>query len=147
MSKKTSQSRKSIPKKKAGKLILAIALLGGALVFGGKYLIGSRVAEQRVIIVPALSPEANLGQVAFQSHCVACHGENAGGTDKGPPLVNDIYRPAHHADISFVRAVSSGVHQHHWLFGNMPPQPQVTRSEIDRMIVYIRELQRGNGIQ
>lgn len=147
MTKKKNQSTKSIPKKNTGILILATVLLGVALVFGGKYLIGSRVAEQLVIIVPSLSPEANLGQVAFQSHCVACHGENAGGTDKGPPLVNDIYRPAHHADFSFVRAVSLGVPQHHWLFGNMPPQPQVTRSEIDRMIVYIRELQRGNGIQ
>lgn len=147
MTKKKSQKAKSTPKKKTGKLILAIVLLGVALVFGGKYLIGSRVAEQRVIIVPSLSPEANLGQVAFQSQCVACHGENAAGSEKGPPLVNDIYRPAHHADFSFVRAVSLGVHQHHWLFGNMPPLPQVARSEIDRMIVYIRELQRGNGIQ
>jgi mono/diheme cytochrome c family protein len=147
VTKKKSKSTKSIPQKNAGKLILAIALLGGALVFGGKYLIENRTTERGEVVVPPLSPEANLGRVAFQSQCVACHGENAAGSERGPPLVNDIYRPAHHADLSFVRAVSLGVQQHHWLFGNMPPLPQVTRSEIDRMIVYIRELQRGNGIQ
>jgi len=147
MSKKKSQSTKSIPKKNTGKLVFAIALLGGALVFGGTYLIQNRTAERGKIVVPPLSPEAKLGRVAFQTHCVACHGENAAGTDKGPPLINDIYRPGHHADFSFVRAASLGVQQHHWLFGNMPPQPQVTRSEIDQIIVYIRELQRANGIR
>ncbi|MEX0806928.1 MAG: cytochrome c [Candidatus Binatia bacterium] len=112
---------------------------------GGLYLI--RQAEEEItVVVPELSPEATTGRAAFETYCVECHGKNAAGTVKGPPLVHPIYRPSHHGDFSFVRAVTLGVPQHHWLFGSMPPQPQRDREEIDRIIVYIRELQRANGI-
>lgn len=137
----------SVVKKNNFKLTLAVILVGVALAFGGYYLIRDLAKERSVINVPDLSPEAKPGRVAFQTHCAACHGEMGAGTEKGPPLVNDIYRPAHHADYSFVRAATLGVPQHHWLFGNMPPLPQVTRREIDQIVIYIRELQRANGIQ
>ena len=88
-----------------------------------------------------------MGQAAFEAYCVECHGKNAVGADKGPSLVNQIYSPSHHSDFSFVRAVSLGVPQHHWLFGAMPPQPELGRQEIDRIIVYVRELQKANGIK
>ncbi|MDH3445933.1 MAG: cytochrome c [Deltaproteobacteria bacterium] len=141
------QTKRSVAKKNNAKLILAIILVGGAIVFGGYYFIGDRAEERKAVIVPNLSPEAKLGQVGFQTHCVACHGENAAGTDKGPTLIDNVYRPAHHGDFAFVRAVTLGVPQHHWFFGSMPPLPQVTRKEIDQIVVYIRELQRANGIQ
>lgn len=127
-------------------LIAGIILVAVGLILGGRYLI--RQAEQPIaVFVPELSPEAMIGMAAFETYCVECHGKNAAGTDKGPPLVNQIYGPTHHADFSFVRAVTLGVPQHHWLFGNMPPQSEVGREEIDRIIVYLRELQRANGIQ
>lgn len=107
-----------------------------------------RQAEQEVVvIVPDLSMTATIGMAAFEAHCVECHGRNAAGTDKGPSLVHPIYRPAYHSDFSFVRAVTLGVPQHHWLFGSMPPLPHVNRQDIDRIIVYLRELQRANGIE
>ena len=139
--------KRSFGKKINVKLTLAVILVGAAVVFGGYYLIRDRAQERAVIIVPALSPVGKLGLVAFQTHCVVCHGESAAGTEKGPPLVNEIYRPGHHADFSFVRAVTLGVPQHHWRFGSMPPLPQVTRSEINQIVIYMRELQRANGIQ
>ena len=139
--------KKSVGKRNNAKLTLAAVLVGVAIVFGGYYLIQDRAKELAEIIVPALSPEGKAGQAAFQTHCAVCHGESAAGTEKGPPLVDDIYRPGHHADFSFVRAVTLGVPQHHWIFGAMRPLPQVTRSEIDQIVVYIRELQRANGIQ
>ena len=117
-----------------------------ALIVGGIHMIRNRAAVQGSIVVPALSSEAKAGEIAFTTYCVECHGKNAAGTDKGPPLVAQIYGPLHHGDFSFVRAVTLGVSQHHWLFGSMPPMPQVERSQVDRITVYIRELQRANGI-
>jgi cytochrome c2 len=123
-----------------------ILIATGLIVGGGFYLI--REAEQEItVVVPELSPEATVGMDAFETYCIECHGKNAVGTDKGPPLVHPVYRPAHHGDFSFVRAVTNGVPQHHWLFGSMPPQPAIRREEIDYIIVYLRELQRANGIE
>jgi len=127
-------------------IIVGIILLAVGLSVGGLGLIRNQAKEQGTIVVPDLSAEAKMGEVAFAAYCVECHGKNASGTDKGPPLVNQIYSPSHHGDFSFVRAVTLGVPQHHWLFGSMPSQPQVGRQEIDRIIVYLRELQKANGI-
>lgn len=96
--------------------------------------------------VPELSPVAQAGQEAFQAHCAECHGLAAGGTDKGPPLVHEWYRPNHHADAAFFLAAKRGVAQHHWRFGNMPPQPQVGERSIQQITQYVRELQQANGI-
>ena len=127
-------------------LIPASMLLVFVLIAGGYYLIRNRNQEKPTVFVPQFSPEAKRGQVAFGNFCIECHGQNAAGTDKGPPLVNRIYAPSHHSDVSFIRAVTLGVHQHHWLFGKMPPLPQVERRGIELIIIYIRELQKANGI-
>jgi len=127
-------------------LIFASVLLVLGLITGGFYLIRSRTKGTRAIIIPQLSPDAKVGKVGFRNYCIECHGQNASGTDKGPPLVHRIYTPSHHSNVSFVRAVTLGVRQHHWLFGNMAPLPQVERKEIDLIIIYLRELQKANGI-
>ncbi|NIR30833.1 MAG: cytochrome c [Gammaproteobacteria bacterium] len=99
------------------------------------------------VTVPAsLSAQARSGQRAFDANCARCHGENGGGTDQGPPLVHDIYNPGHHADAAFYLAAQRGVFAHHWSFGDMPPQPNVTRKELDGIVRYVRELQQANGI-
>jgi mono/diheme cytochrome c family protein len=96
--------------------------------------------------VPSLSTLAEAGKAAFDASCAQCHGQNAAGTDKGPPFIHDIYNPGHHSDAAFVAAARRGVRQHHWQYGNMPPQPEVTDEEIAAIIQYVRELQRANGI-
>ena len=40
----------------------------------------------------------------------------------------------------------NGVVQHHWPYGNMPKQEQVTRDEVAKIVQYVRELQVANGI-
>ncbi|MCP3053843.1 c-type cytochrome [Aurantimonas marianensis] len=45
------------------------------------------------ITVPKLSPIAIAGKTAFDANCALCHGRDPAGTDKGPPLVHDIYNP------------------------------------------------------
>ncbi len=96
--------------------------------------------------VPELSAAATVGEAAFNANCAACHGRNAAGTQKGPPLVHDIYNPGHHADEAFFRAAKQGVPQHHWPFGNMPIRPGVTDKQITAIVRYIREMQQANGI-
>ena len=100
-----------------------------------------------IILPETLSANAQVGKVAFEAKCSACHGANAvGQADVAPPLVHKIYEPSHHADEAFQRAVSLGVRQHHWPFGNMPPVEGLTRGDVTMIIAYVRELQRANGI-
>jgi len=87
------------------------------------------------------------GKELFNASCAVCHGKNAAGTKKGPPLIHKIYEPGHHSDLSFQRAAKFGVRAHHWPFGNMPPVPNVTESDVTRIIAYVRALQRANGIR
>lgn len=97
--------------------------------------------------VPELGIREKAGMEVFNENCAVCHGENAAGRDgAGPPLVHMIYEPNHHGDGSFQLAVKNGVRSHHWPFGNMPPQPQVSENEVDSVIAYVRALQRANGI-
>ena len=92
------------------------------------------------------SPEYLAGQHLFAANCAQCHGENAAGTDLGPPLVHQVYEPNHHPDFYFHAAVSRGVRQHHWYFGDMAPLPHLTEPQVNQIICYVRTLQRENGI-
>ena len=97
--------------------------------------------------VPELSGLAAEGKVVFDQNCAACHGENASGKDGfAPPLVHEIYEPNHHGDASFQLAVKNGVRSHHWRFGNMPRIEGVNEQEVDKIIAYVRALQKENGI-
>jgi len=104
-------------------------------------------SREFTVTIPALSPVATRGRALFDANCAQCHGANAAGTTKGPPFVHDIYNPGHHGDGAFRMAARRGVRQHHWRFGNMPPQPQVSDAEIQEIIRYVRELQAANGIK
>lgn len=101
-----------------------------------------------VLLPKTLSPNAQIGQRAFEAKCASCHGVNAAGQDSvAPPLIHIIYEPSHHNDEAFYRAVAMGVRGHHWPFGDMPPVEGVTRAEVTMIVTYIRELQRANGIE
>jgi mono/diheme cytochrome c family protein len=98
------------------------------------------------IVVPKLSSPAQMGKIAFDENCAACHGPKASGTENGPPLIHRIYEPSHHADFAFVRAARQGVKAHHWRFGDMAPVEGVTDKQIEWITRYVREVQRANGI-
>lgn len=109
---------------------------------------GKKGAPLANVIVPELSAVAETGKIAFEANCAACHGVNAAGQDGvAPPLVHKIYEPNHHGDASFLLAVNNGVRAHHWRFGNMPQIKGVDEEEVAQIVVYVRELQRANGIQ
>lgn len=97
--------------------------------------------------MPSLTLAAQAGHVTFEKYCSSCHGGSGGGTDKGPPLIHRIYEPSHHGDISFVRAAKFGTRAHHWRFGNMPPVQGIGDDELLDVILFVREVQRANGIR
>ena len=129
---------------------LGLATLGMALLSSAGIAQAQRIrdlpAASQEIKKPSFSPMASAGQRAYDANCAKCHGANGAGTDKGPPFLDAVYNPGHHADEAFMRAVRNGVRQHHWSFGDMPAQPTVTETEIRQIVRYVRELQQANGI-
>lgn len=123
----------------------AIALAGTGLLLASSP--SDHDHSQHGVKVPALSEVATKGEALFNANCAVCHGKEGTGTKQGPPLVHKIYEPSHHGDASFQRAAKLGVRAHHWPFGNMPPVARVNETEVSRIIAYVRELQRANGIQ
>ena len=128
------------------KLVIALIVLGGGAVVVSKIVNPSSGAITVDVKVPVLTKQATLGKSDFDENCAACHGENAAGSENGPPLVHKVYNPGHHADMAFQLAAKRGVQRHHWNFGNMPPQPQVNEQQVSSIVFYIRELQMANGI-
>ena len=130
-----------------GGTVLAVGVIGAAalLVYFSWSAEGGGGATVDVVLA-ALSQAAEQGEALFNANCATCHGDNAAGTSLGPPLIHDIYNPGHHSDDAFYLAAAIGVRQHHWTYGDMPAQPQVSRDEVTTIIRYIRELQEANGI-
>ncbi len=104
------------------------------------------VSVAPALVSPGLSETALAGRDLFDNNCARCHGDEASGTDLGPPLVHIYYEPNHHPDTSFRSAVWNGVPEHHWSFGDMPPVPGLSPEEVEEIIWYVRETQRAGGI-
>ncbi len=126
-------------------LLVLAAGVGAAAwnLFGPKQ---TETAVTGALRVPELTPVAVEGKATFDAVCASCHGANATGTDKGPPLIHPVYNPGHHSDEAFYLATMRGTRQHHWRFGDMPAQPQVSREQVATIIRYVREMQQANGI-
>jgi mono/diheme cytochrome c family protein len=103
-------------------------------------------AVGRLASLPPTPAEHRTGEQLFERSCAQCHGLQGRGTEQGPPLVHRIYEPGHHSDQAFHLAVRSGVAAHHWRFGNMPAQPQVSEAEVTAIVGYVRWVQRQTGI-
>ncbi len=124
-------------------LVVGALIMGVFLLFSGD---GKKQSTTVEVKMPTLSTVAASGQALFQINCFQCHGATAGGTTQGPPLIHKYYEPNHHADVAFHRAVTMGVRAHHWGFGNMPPIRTVTTQDMRKIIAFIREVQKANGI-
>ena len=128
--------------------LVAALLIGGVVLVLGR-LGGGESAEAHIVAVevPELGAAARRGQALFQGTCADCHGGKAQGTEQGPPLIHDYYKPSHHGDAAFHRAVRQGVTAHHWHFGDMPPQPGFDQRDVAALVAYVRTLQRANGVR
>lgn len=146
---------------KTAGLVLATALVGATSWLFARNLpdtspnkaVGSATATPGAALVEvklpaALSAQAAIGKTYYDAACASCHGANAAGQDGiAPPLVHKIYEPSHHGDAAFLVAVRNGARQHHWSFGSMLPiEQKLTDDEIAAITLYVRELQRENGI-
>lgn len=127
------------------KLAVLAVLIGGAAILFSK-LNGDADEGKVAVNIPSFSVTAVEGKQLFDKNCAACHGKNAAGSDRGPTFIHPVYRPNHHGDQSFVLAALRGVRAHHWPFGNMPKQPQVNQTQVLKIVRYVRELQRANGV-
>jgi len=96
---------------------------------------------------PDFTADAQIGRVLFSANCAKCHGANLRGTGKGPPFLDKAYRPGHHGDMAFHLAASTGVKQHHWKFGDMPPVAGVSGEDVANIIAYVRLEQKKVGIK
>ncbi len=110
------------------------------------FVTGCDLADKKVLEMmqlPGADFDANLvyGRSLFDTNCATCHGPGGGGTAKGPPLVERIYRPGHHGDVSFYVAVERGVRQHHWRFGDMPAIDGLTTDDVGHIVAYVRDEQ------
>ena len=88
-----------------------------------------------------------LGKNLYEKDCASCHGNWGKGTEKGPPLMHNFYKPSHHGDAAFYRAALSGARAHHWKFGDMPAVEGMTREKMDQIIPYVRWLQEKSGFK
>ena len=95
-------------------------------------------------IAPAETVE--LGRVAFASDCAGCHGRLARGTARGPDLIRPEYGPAAVSDDRFRRAVRRGTPAVNGSAG-MPAVHGVPERRLGQMTVFLREMQRANGIR
>ena len=104
-------------------------------------------------IPPASPPPAERnpeilaeGKELFDGTCASCHGAELEGTATGPSFLDPIYAPNHHGDEAFQRAAVLGVVPHHWTFGPMPAQVDLSREEVAAIVEYVRAEQEAAGV-
>ena len=87
------------------------------------------------------------GRGLYAAHCALCHGGDLKGTRTGPPFLDAVYRPGHHADAAFLVAMRSGSPAHHWNFGPMLPVPGLTDAQVASITAFVRAEQQRAGIR
>jgi mono/diheme cytochrome c family protein len=128
-------------------LLTLICILAAALACGDDSDDGEASGAQTPSAAGAYDPELVAeGEAAYQQTCAMCHGDDLNGTDDGPPFLDPVYAPDHHPDEAFFAAAANGVQPHHWDFGPMPPQPDVTPDEVQAIVAYVRTQQIEAGI-
>jgi mono/diheme cytochrome c family protein len=129
------------------RLLLSAAVLASApvLLAGCEAPDSGQTPQGLRFPAPGFIADASRGRELFRANCANCHGDDARGTQQGPALTDTIYRPAHHADITFFMAVRFGVAPHHWRFGRMPPVEGLSPEDVGHINAYVREQQRAAG--
>ncbi|MDH3713841.1 MAG: cytochrome c [Gammaproteobacteria bacterium] len=123
----------------AGTLMAAVLLSSAPIGFAASDTAKITTLEQ----VPF---KYGLGQQKYTAMCAECHGKWLRGTDQGPPLLHGYYKPSHHGDRSFYRAILQGTQQHHWNFGDMAPVPGATQADAQQIIPFVRWVQQAEGL-
>ena len=128
----------------------AVAMLGAAVtLLIGISVLAAVLTDSDSIIVDLTTVDTRGvdGASIFANSCAQCHGADLRGTASGPPLLDAIYRPAHHPNAAIITAIRIGSRQHHWPFGAMAPIEGLSTAQIAAVIEFIREQQRAVGIE
>ncbi len=96
---------------------------------------------------PEFKADVFVGEDLFAANCARCHGAALTGTGNAPSLLDKVYRPDHHGDLAFYLAVSKGVKQHHWNFGDMPPVAGLTGEDVANIVAFVRLEQQKTGFK
>jgi mono/diheme cytochrome c family protein len=96
---------------------------------------------------PVSSLSVQHGGLAFAEECAGCHGRLARGTARGPDLIHPDYGPSARSDAQFRRAIREGRRARRGGYADMPPAANLSERNLDRMITFLREIQRVNGIR
>jgi mono/diheme cytochrome c family protein len=96
---------------------------------------------------PASSLSFQQGGVAFSTECAHCHGRTARGTERGPNLIHPDYGAAKRSDAQFRRAIREGLTARQAGYQDMPGAPEMPRRKLDRLVNFLREVQRTAGIR
>lgn len=96
---------------------------------------------------PGSPEELALGAEVFDQSCATCHGPAARGGLAGPPLTHEIYEGLTDADIRTV--IEQGKPPTNWpqFEAGMAPVPNLSASEVDAVIAYVRDVQREAGLE
>ncbi len=100
----------------------------------------------RALVHPSLPCRSSKAASPSPGECARCHGRLARGTERGPDLIHPVYGPSVRSDAQFRRAVREGLPARRG-YGAMPPSPDVSKRRLERMIAFLRELQRADGIR
>lgn len=97
------------------------------------------------VSVPAtLSGNAQVGKVTFDANF---HSSNAvNQLEIAPSPIHAIYQPSHQGDEVSQSASAVGVRGRQKPFRSIPPVEGCKRSDVQMILVYVRELQGANGI-
>lgn len=95
--------------------------------------------------LPRLSASAMTGKADFRATCADCHGTLGQGSPNGPSLLHPTYARPAYTDAAFRAAVRSGRPERHWSFGPMPAYPEMPEQDLDRIVLFVRELQAATG--
>jgi len=99
-------------------------------------------------IIPELSASAANGRVLINAQCAECHGvDGTGYSKKGPPMLHPRYREEVYPDHHFKRVLIEGRPQKNWRFGPMPAQPQLSDSDMNDIIAFVREVHDATGVE
>jgi mono/diheme cytochrome c family protein len=127
-------------------LLIGLGLLSSPVVVFMAFGTSGLDAFDEGVGAPASPVPVEQGMVAFAGECARCHGRLAGGTERGPNLIHRDYGPGVRSDAQFRLAVREGKPARRG-YGAMPPSPGVSKRRLDRMIRFLRELQRARGIR
>ena len=127
-------------------LLIALGLLSFPAAVFAVFGISGPDAFDRGRGSPGTPQLVEIGVVAFAGECAGCHGRLAEGTERGPNLIHPDYGPSVRNDAQLRRAVREGMPARRG-YGAMPPSPGVSERRLGRMVTFLRELQRANGIR